>query len=102
MFESGYLTCDNPQENINLLLKAINYNQKGLRNYLDLKVDAKDNRINTLIGWANNKEKEFRAELSASALFTEEEQEKKPAVLRTAASVKVADVECTRCFPGKL
>lgn len=88
MFESGYLTCDNPQENINLLLKAINYNQKGLRNYLDLKVDAKDNRINTLIGWANNKEKEFRAELSASALFTEEEQEKKPAVLRTDIAVK--------------
>lgn len=51
-------------------------------------MDAKDNRINTLIGWANNKEKEFRAELSASALFTEEEQEKKPAVLQTDIAVK--------------
>ncbi len=51
-------------------------------------MDAKDNRINTLIGWANNKEKEFRAELSASALFTEEEQEKKPAMLRTDIAVK--------------
>ncbi|WP_455637863.1 translocation/assembly module TamB domain-containing protein [Parabacteroides sp.] len=87
MFESGYLTCDNPAENIALQLKAINYNQKGLRNYLDLKADAKENRINTLIGWANNKEKEFRAELSASALFTEEEHEKKPSTLRTDISL---------------
>lgn len=83
MFESGYLSCDNPTDNVSLQLKAINYNQKGLRNYLDLKADARDNRINTLIGCANNKEKEFRAELSASALFTEEEQDKKPPVLRT-------------------
>lgn len=87
MFESGYLTCDNPTEDISLQLKAINYNQKGTRNYLDLKADAKDNRINTLIGWANNKEKEFRAELSASALFTEEEHEKGPATLRTNISL---------------
>lgn len=83
LFESGYLTCDNPAEDINLQLKAINFNQKGLRNYLDLKADAKDNRINTLIGWANNKERTFKAELSASTLFTEEEHEKRPATLRT-------------------
>lgn len=88
LFESGYLTCDNPQDNINLQLRATNYNLKGLRNYLDLKADARDNRINTLIGWANNKEKVFRAELSASALFTEKEQEKRPSTLRTDISVK--------------
>lgn len=87
MFESGYLTCDNPAEDITLQLKAVNYNQKGTRNYLDLKADAKDNRINTLVGWANNKEKVFRAELSASALFTEEEHEKKPSTLRTNISL---------------
>lgn len=86
-FESGYLACDNPAENIALQLKAVNYNQKGLRNYLDLKADAKENRINTLIGWANSKEKEFRAELSASALFTEEEHEKGPTTLRTDISL---------------
>lgn len=88
MFESGYLTCNNPQEVINLQLKAINYNQKGLRNYLDLKANAWDNQISTLIGWANNKEKEFRAELAASALFTEEEHEKGPSTLKTDISIK--------------
>lgn len=88
MFESGYLSCDNPHDNIDLQLRAINYNQKGLRNYLDLKADAKENRINTVLGWANNKEKEFRAQLSASTLFSEQEQEKKPPVLRTDIAIQ--------------
>ena len=60
MFESGYLTCDNPEDKVNLKLKATNYNAKGLRNYMDLKVDAKDNQIKTQISWANNKERLFK------------------------------------------
>lgn len=83
MFESGYLTCDNPHNQANLQVKAINYNDKGRRNYLDLKVDAADNRMNTLISWANNKERLFRADLSASTLFVEEENEKGSSTLRT-------------------
>ena len=87
MFEGGLLTCDNPEDKVNLQLKATNYNAKGLRNYLDLKVDAKDNRVNTLIGWANSKQRLFKADLSASTLFIEEEQEKGPAKLRTEISL---------------
>ncbi|MCD7851950.1 MAG: translocation/assembly module TamB [Parabacteroides sp.] len=87
MFEGGLLTCDNPEDKVNLQLKATNYNAKGLRNYLDLKVDAKDNQVNTLIGWANNKQRLFKADLSASTLFIEEEQEKGPATLRTEISL---------------
>lgn len=82
-FESGYLSCDNPNEKVDVQVKAINYNDKGLRNYLDLKVDAKDNRVNTLIGWANNKESLFKADLSTSILFVEEKDEKGPSTLRT-------------------
>ncbi len=88
-FESGYLTCENPQGAVDLRLRATNYNQTGLRNYFDLKSDARDNRINTSIGWANNKERLFRAELSATTLFTEEETaEKKPPTLRTDIAIK--------------
>lgn len=87
MFESGYLTCDNPEDRVSLKLKATNYNAKGLRNYMDLKADAKDNRIQTQISWANNKERLFKADLSASTLFIEEEQEKGPAKLRTEISL---------------
>lgn len=83
MFEAGYLACDNPENKANLQLRAVNYNTKGMRNYLDLKVDAKDNCVNTLIGWANNKERLFRADISASTLFTEEKREKEPTTLRT-------------------
>ncbi|MBR5297472.1 MAG: translocation/assembly module TamB, partial [Parabacteroides sp.] len=51
--ESGYVVCDNPFDKINLELKATQFNKKGLRNYLNLKVDAKDNIVNTWINWAN-------------------------------------------------
>lgn len=83
MFESGYLVCDNPNDKVNLQLKTVNYNDKGLRNYLSLKADAKDNLVNTLIGWANNKERLFKADISASTLFVEEENEKGRSTLRT-------------------
>lgn len=87
MFESGYLTCENPAENFNLQLKATHYNNKGLRNYINLKVDAKENKIDTHIGWANNKTRLYKADLSASTLFVEEENEKGPSTLRTEISL---------------
>lgn len=83
MFESGYLTCENPADKVNLEVKAIQYNDKGRRNYLNLKTEAADNRLNTWISWANNKERLFKADLSASTLFIEEENEKGPATLCT-------------------
>lgn len=73
-FEAGHLSCDNPADRVNLALHATNYNDKGRRNYLDLKADAADNRLNTLLSWANNKERTFKADFSASAAFTEEER----------------------------
>lgn len=82
-FEAGHLSIDNPVDKVNFQLHAINYNDKGRRNYLDLKADAKENVVNTLIGWANNKEHLFKADLSASARFAEEEKEKGPSTLRT-------------------
>lgn len=87
MFESGYFTCENPEDKIKMELRAINYNAKGLRNYLHLKADAKENRLNTFIGWANNKQRLFKADLSASTLFVEEENEKGPATLRTEIAI---------------
>lgn len=83
MFESGYLVCDNPNDKVNLQLKTINYNDKGLRNYLDLKADAKDNLVNTMIGWANNKERLFKADISASTLLSRRKARKgRPSYVR--------------------
>lgn len=87
LFESGYLTCDNSDDQVNLELKTVNYNEKGTRNYLGLKVDAKDNGINTLISWANNKSRLFKADLSASTLFVEDVNEKGGSNLRTEISL---------------
>lgn len=82
-FESGYLVADNPGNMANLQIKATNYNTKGLRNYIDLKLNAQDDRINTFVTWANNKERIFKADLSASTLFRTVQEDKKPPVLRT-------------------
>ena len=37
----GYLVCDNPSDKIDLRLKATQKDLKGLRNYIELRADAK-------------------------------------------------------------
>ena len=90
--ESGYLVCENPNDRVNLQLKATQYNQKGLRNYLDLKAEAKDNLVNAVIGWANNKERLFKADLSASTHFIEEENEHGSSQLRTEVTLDKSEL----------
>ena len=87
MFESGYLTCDNSEGNANLQLKTINYNNKGNRNYLDLKMDARNNVVNALLSWANNKTRQFKADLSASTQFSEWKSENGQSKLHTEISL---------------
>lgn len=83
-FEGGYLHCSNPDDQIDLIVKATQFNMKGMRNYINVHSDAKDNCIQTLVQWANNKPQTFRADLSASTCFIEEPgEEDKPATLRT-------------------
>lgn len=77
MFESGYFSSDNNNGQANLKLRAINYNEKGLRNYIDLNADALDNQINTLIEWSNNKERLFSANISASTHFMKNTEDPK-------------------------
>lgn len=86
-FESGFIICDNPSDIVNLQLKATNYNDKGLRNYINLKLDAKDDRINTLLSWTNNKERLFKANLSTSTLFKAQSDGKKKPTLRTEINI---------------
>jgi hypothetical protein len=83
MVESCYLLCENPLDKIDVHLRATNQNSKGVRNYVDFKADAKENLVNTLLSWANNKERLFKADLTSSILFVEEENEKGETGLRT-------------------
>lgn len=76
MFESGYLSFDNRSGQADMSLKVTNYNQKGNRNYIDLQANANDDKINTIINWANNKESRYNAGLAASTVFIKEENEK--------------------------
>ncbi|MDH6534859.1 hypothetical protein M2101_001535 [Parabacteroides sp. PM5-20] len=90
--ESGYISIENPKEKVNLELAAVLYNDKGLRNRFNLKADAGQDQLNTFIQWANNKEQEFKADLSASALFIEEKTEGKKPTLRTEISIHQSPV----------
>lgn len=87
MFESGYLSCQNPDQKIDFQVKAINYNNNGLRNYLSLNANAGEDRVNTLVSWANNKEQLYKADFSASTLFVKEEDERKKSHLRTEVTI---------------
>jgi hypothetical protein len=72
-FESCYFTCENPLDKIDLRLRLTQYSsEKNIRNYIDWRAEAKDNRIESLLTWANNHEHRFEAKLAMSALFTEE------------------------------
>jgi len=83
LFESGYVTSYNPNDNVQLELKAVNYNDKGNKNYLNLKMDAKDNRINSFISWDTNKQHIYKADLSATAVFDKDKNEAGKSYLRT-------------------
>lgn len=82
-FESGYVLCDNPTDEVQLEVRATNFNAKGLRNYIEVKADAKDDCINTLLTWANNKQRLFKADLATSTCFTTIKEDKAPAYLST-------------------
>jgi len=73
MFEAGYLSCDNQHDEITLDLKVTHYNNKGGRNFVEIKSDAKDNNINTVLAWENNKDKVYKAGIQTSTSFSKED-----------------------------
>lgn len=86
-FDSGQLRCDNPTDHVDLRVKAVQYNQKGLRNRLELNADAKNNQVATTVKWSNNKSQRFGIDLSASTTFSEITREKLPSLLRTTVEI---------------
>lgn len=82
LFDSGYLHCDNPADQIDLRLRAVLNGKKGGRNRLELTTHAKENQMGSTIHWSNNLERRFSADLSASALFSQIMEEDK-AIPRT-------------------
>lgn len=74
-FESGFMHCSNSNNQFDFSFKATQYNAKGLRNYMDVSFDAKDNKVNTHVQWANNKSRTFKADLMATTRFIEQMDE---------------------------
>jgi hypothetical protein len=72
-FESCYLTCENPMDQIDLRLRATHTNDEKTRNYLDWQANAKNNCIESLLDWATNYERQFGMKLDATVQFVEEE-----------------------------
>lgn len=86
-FENGLVLLDNPAGIANLIAQATQYNQQGLRNYVDLKAYARNNELQTLITWANNKERLFQADLSVNTVFSEIHNERGKSELLTEISI---------------
>ncbi|MDR1356088.1 MAG: translocation/assembly module TamB domain-containing protein [Tannerellaceae bacterium] len=84
-FEACYLTCENPLDRIDLRLRAVQYG-KNVRNYLEWRAEAKDNRILSLLNWANDKDRKYQAGLKASALFA---GDKDPAARKTSLRAEI-------------
>lgn len=91
-FESGYMVCSNPEDRVNLQVKATNYSDKGLRNYINLTADAKEDQINSLVSWANNKARTFKADLSTATSFVNVKEEKANPFLRTRIKLKPSSI----------
>lgn len=87
MFESGYLICDNQSGQIDMNLKVTHFNKKGSRNYIDLRADADNDKINSLLTLANNKENAFNISLGTSTVFVEEENEQGGVSTRVETSI---------------
>jgi hypothetical protein len=64
------LTCENPSEHILLSLDAVGI-AKNSRNRISLSSTVRNNRIESSLQWENDKERVFKADISASTLFTE-------------------------------
>lgn len=92
LFESGYLSCGNPADQVNLEVRAINYNLLGRRNYLNLKAEAKEDVLQTFVSWANNKERLFKADLMAKAQFQAEEDEAGKRFLHTHVDLQPSEL----------
>lgn len=82
-FESGYFIAENRDDKATLQLRMTQINNKGVRNYFEIKGDAANDKINTLLSWENSQKSLYKGELSASAVFVKEENEKQRPFLRT-------------------
>jgi hypothetical protein len=89
MFENVNLHLDNAGESLNASLTASQNYRGSTHNYIRLKSDAKDDSISTTLYWTNDKENRFEAEITASALFIEENDSKK---LRTEITIPPAQI----------
>ncbi|MDR1096799.1 MAG: translocation/assembly module TamB, partial [Tannerella sp.] len=88
--ENVDLHLDNTDESVNLQLSASQNYKGSTRNYINLKSYAREDSINTILYWTNDKENKFEAEIAASALFIEEDENNKK--LRTEITIPHAQI----------
>ncbi|MDR1918484.1 MAG: translocation/assembly module TamB domain-containing protein [Tannerellaceae bacterium] len=91
MFESCYFSCENPLDQVDLKLSAIQYNEENVRNYFDWQAKAKENRIESRIHWANNRERRFELNLGAEALFVEEKDPDSQETTALRTDIRIAE-----------
>ncbi|MDR1747086.1 MAG: translocation/assembly module TamB [Tannerella sp.] len=83
VFENGFVSCNNQNDRIRLQLSATHLHKKGWRNFLTLRTDAVNDRMQTLFTWENDLPNVTNFELAASTVFIADNEDNGKKTLRT-------------------
>jgi hypothetical protein len=90
--KDGLFSLENADDTINLQIDATQYNKNNAHNQLALKAQAYDDHIQTHVSWTSDKEEQFEADISASALFIEDTDAQDRKKLRTEITIPPAQI----------
>ncbi|MDR2920881.1 MAG: translocation/assembly module TamB [Tannerella sp.] len=88
VFESGSVLCHNPDGKLQFQTTMTLLHSKGSRNQFSIHADAKNDQINTLLHFENDRDEKMKIDLLASSLFIMEKDESGKDRLRTEITIE--------------
>ncbi|MDR1723741.1 MAG: translocation/assembly module TamB domain-containing protein [Tannerella sp.] len=90
--ENGRIYLDNADDAVNLQVEFTQYNSRGLHHNISIVSSAKDDNINTLLHWRNDKTEKYEADIAISTLFAIDEYENGQKKLRTEITIPQSEI----------
>ena len=90
--EKGKIRINNSGDAINLLVDISQYNKNNIHNFITLTSNAKEDEIKTTLSWSNDKDEQFEADITTSALFVKETDDKGNNKLRTEITISPSQI----------
>jgi len=86
-FENSLIVIENNNDVATLLVDMTHLNKNALRNKLNIKAVAVNDRIDTRLRWSNDKEERYETTLNTSTVFAAEQSEQSRPALRTEITI---------------